>query len=167
MPIAYATINDLIARTPRFELEVLTDFDNVPPSEIAVARVQTALDDAQADVDGYVGVVYALPLIGCARLGVGGAVEYVPPPKLTALTCDIARYRLHDQIGPESEPYLRYKAALRGLESIAAGKTQLSCPWGGLPGRALGSDVQAEDVGEVYFDFSPRSVTDEALESYR
>lgn len=168
-PIPYATINDLISRTPRGELEVLTDFDNIPPSAVNAVRVQNALDDAQALIDGYVGVVYGLPLLGCAKpLTVpGGTIEYVAPPQLTALGCDIARYKLHDQIGVDSEPYLRFKAALKALEGIAAGKTQLACPWGGSPGRLLGNDAQSVDSVEVYFDFSPRSVTDADLESYR
>jgi hypothetical protein len=65
--MAYATLNDLVARYGERELIQLTDLVNMPPSAIDADRVQIALDDASAVVDSYVGQVYALPLQGCAK----------------------------------------------------------------------------------------------------
>lgn len=156
MILRYATLADLLARYSEQELAELTDLDNIPPTTVNEARVNTKLDDAQALIDGYVGQVYRLPLQGCVKplTVVGGAVEYVAPPVLTRIACDLARYYLHDNLDPESEPYLRHKAAIKDLEAVAAGKTQLACPWGGSPGAVLGSDAQTQ-TDEVQFSFAP------------
>lgn len=162
--ITYATTADMIARYGALELIQLTDATNIPPSAIDEALLAVALGDAQAAVDGYVGQVYRLPLTGCAVSGAGG-VEYVAPPVLTRLTCDLARYYLYDDLAPESEVYRRYKAALQELEAIASGAALLACPWGGSPGTVLGANAQTAD-GEVYYTFSPRRITDDTLSGF-
>jgi len=163
----YATAADLVARFGELELVQLTDLENIPPSVIDVARVETKIGDACAFIDGYVGQVYRLPLAGCAKpLTVpGGTVEYAAPPVLVRIACDLARYYLHDDLAPENEVYRRYKAAVRELEAIADGKAQLSCLWGGSPGVPIGADAQSADA-EVYYEFSPRSVTDDSLKGF-
>lgn len=164
--LIYATVADMVARFGALELIQLTDADNIPPSTLNTARVEIKLADAAAFVDGYVGQVYRLPLSGCAKVGVGGVTEYVPPPVLTRLSCDLARYYLYDDLAPEHEVYRRYKAALRELEAIATGAAQLACPWGGSPGELIGTDAQSGQ-NEVMYTFSPRAMTDDALEHYR
>lgn len=164
--LIYATVADMVARFGALELIQLTDADNIPPSTLDTARVEIKLADAAAFVDGYIGQVYRLPLSGCAKIGAGGVTEYVPPPVLTRLTCDLARYYLYDDLAPEHEVYRRYKAALRELEAIATGAAQLACPWGGSPGELIGTDAQS-GTNEVRYAFSPRAMTDDALEHYR
>lgn len=163
----YATVADLVARFGELELVQLTDQDNIPPSVINVASVEVKIADASALADSYIGQVYRLPLAGCAKpVMVPGAMpEYVVPPVLVRLVCDLARYYLHPDLAPENEVYRRYQAAVKELEKIAAGKSVLACPWGGAPGVPLGSDAQ---VGgdEAYHDFSPRAVTDETLRGF-
>lgn len=165
--MAYATLNDLVARYGERELIQLTDLVNMPPSAIDADRVQIALDDASAVVDSYVGQVYALPLQGCAKpVTVPGAdPEYMAPPQLVRITCDLARFNLYDDLAPESEVASRQKAALKELDSLAQGKTVLSCPWGGQPGTPLVSNAQTggEDVA---YSFSCRSITDETMRGY-
>lgn len=162
----YATPGDMIDRFGQAELIDLTDFDNIPPSVIGEARLAVKLGDAQAFVDGYVGQAWRLPLTGCARPAAtaGQEPDFVPPPVLVRLTCDIARYYLHDDIAPEHEVYRRYKAALANLEAIASGKMLLACPWGGTPGEQIG--VDAASTGEVQYSFSPRQITDDALRGF-
>lgn len=162
--MAYALTADLVARFGELEIVQLTDLTNYPASVIDEDRVGTAIDDACALIDGYVGQVYRLPLAGCAKPPTlpGGSVEYVAPPTLLRIACDLARYYLHDDLAPENEVYRRYKEALRELEAIAAGKAQLSCPWGGSPGALIGADAQTGGT-EVYYEFSPRAVTDDTL----
>lgn len=163
----YATAADLVTRFGELELVQLTDLENIPPSIIDVGRVETKIDDACAVVDSFIGQVYRLPLAGCAKpLTVpGGTVEYVAPPVLTRLTCDLARYYLHYNLAPESEVYRRYKDAMKELEGYASGKAQLSCPWGGSPGVPIGADAQSGG-NEVWAEFSPRAVTDDSLKGF-
>lgn len=163
----YATVADLVARFGELELVQLTDMENIPPSIIDVRRVETKIGDACAFIDGYVGQVYRLPLAGCVKpiTAPGANPEYVAPPVLVRIACDLARYYLHDDLAPENEVYRRYKAAVRELEVIAAGGAQLACPWGGSPGVLLGADAQSGG-NEVWAEFSPRAVTDDSLKGF-
>lgn len=163
----YATVADLVARFGELELVQLTDLENIPPSVIDVARVDTKIGDACAFIDGYVGQVYRLPLAGCAKPVTvpGASPDTVAPPVLVRITCDLARYYLHDDLAPENEVYRRYKAAVRELEAIAAGGAQLACPWGGSPGALIGADAQSGG-NEAWSAFSPRAVTDDSLKGF-
>ena len=161
----YATVQDMIDRFGEAELIQLTD-----PEIVAVqaAKAERMLGDAQALVDGYVGRVYRLPLAGCGKPapvpGDPGAVQMVPPPQLTRIACDVARYYLYDDIAPEHEVCLRYKAAERELGLIAEGKVVLSCPWGGVPGQLVAGDAPGD--AEVLYGFSPRQITDDSTRGY-
>ena len=161
----YATLVDLQARFGEAELRERTDPDALTINEAAVER---ALDDAHADADGALALVYALPLAGCTKPapvpGNPSAVEYVVPPQLMRICCDVARYYLHDNLAPEHEVYLRFKGAERELQAIAEGKTVLSCPWGGQPGLQLAGDAPGD--AEVFSSFSPRSITDDGLRGF-
>lgn len=163
----YATVADMSARFTELEMIQLTDRDNIPPTTVDTVRVELKIADAQAFVDGYVGQVYRLPLKGCAKPATepGGPIEYVAPPVLIRLTCDLARYYLHDDLAPENEVYRRYKAAVKELDAIVAGTSMLSCPWGGSPGDLVGSDAQSGG-DHVQSCFSPRAVTDETLRGF-
>lgn len=161
----YATLQDLIGRFGEAELVQLTDPDL---QDVQAAKAQTALADAQAFIDSFVGRVYALPLAGCAKPApVPGnplATLLVAPPQLTRIACDLARYYLHKDFAPENEVYLRYKAAERELQAIAEGRATLNCPWGGAPGQLLQGDLPGE--AEVFHGFSPRAVSDDALRGF-
>lgn len=123
---------------------------------------QLKLDDAHALADGYLGSVYALPLAGCARPVGPGRFEYVPPPQLTRIVCDVARYYLYTDLAPESEVYRRFKTATAELQAIAEGKALLICPWGGEPGARAGAGAC-----ETAFEFSPRSMNDAQIGDYK
>ena len=161
----YATVQDMIDRFGEAELIQLTDLDLLA---VQAPKAQRALDDAQALADGYVGRVFRLPLAGCAKPapvpGDVGAVQMVAPPQLTRIACDVARYYLYDDLAPEHEVYLRYKAAERELGQIAEGKTVLSCPWGGAPGQLVAGDAPGD--AEVHFSFSPRQITDDSMRGF-
>lgn len=162
----YATLADLVARFSQRELVQLTDQENIPPSEVDAVLVDTKLADASAFVDGYVGQMYRLPLRGCAKPTGVTTVDLVPPPVLTRLTCDLARYYLYGDLAPESEVYRRYKAALAELGNIASGQTLLACPWGGSAGDLMAApDVQSGGA-ETLSCFSPRAITDDTLRGF-
>ena len=161
----YATVQDMVDRFGERELIELTD---PGLTTVQAAKAERALADAQAFADGFVGRVYRLPLPGCAKPapvpGNPGAVDPVPPPQLTRVACDVARYYLYDDLAPEHEVYLRYKAAERELQAIAEGKAVLSCPWGGTPGTLVAGDAPGD--AEVYYGFSSRQITDQTLKGF-
>ena len=161
----YATVQDMIDRYGEAELVQLTDPDILA---VQTGKVELALADAQALADGFVGRVYRLPLAGCTKPapvpGDLAAVQTVAPPQLTRIACDVARYYLYDDLAPEHEVYLRYKAAERELGQIAEGKTVLSCPWGGAPGQLVAGDAPGD--AEVHFSFSPRQITDDSMRGF-
>ena len=161
----YATVQDMIDRYGEAELVQLTDPDILA---VQAGKVELALADAQALADGFVGRVYRLPLAGCTKPapvpGDLAAVQTVAPPQLTRIACDVARYYLYDDLAPEHEVYLRYKAAEKELQAIAESRTVLTCPWGGAPGALLSVDLLGEN--EVYFSFVPRRITDDSAGGY-
>ena len=161
----YATPADLVARFGEQELIQLTDPDLRQVQEDKVLR---AIADAQAFADGFVGSVWQLPLAGCAKPspmpGALDAVQLVPPPQLTRVVCDVARYYLYDDLAPEHEVYLRFRAAERELQAIAKGDAVLACPWGGAPGVQLAGDQPGD--ARVLFGFSPRQITDDELRGF-
>lgn len=158
----YATAQDMSARYGEREMIELTDPDL---AAVNLVRVELKLADAQAFADGFVARVYRLPLAGCAKpTGVQGVFDQVCPPQLTRIVCDVARYYLYDDLAPEHEVYLRYKAAEKELLAMADGKSVLTCPWGGAPGQLVANDPLGD--GEVLYSFSPRRVTDDSAGSY-
>ncbi len=161
----YASVQDMVDRFGEPEMVQLTDPDI---AIVQAEKVERALADAQALADGYVGRVYRLPLGGCTKPapvpGDMNAAQLVAPPQLTRIACDVARYYLYDNLAPEHEVYLRYKAAERELVAIAEGKAVLACPWGGTPGTLVAGDAPGD--AEVFYGFSPRRITDDSTQGY-
>ena len=161
----YATVQDMVDRFGERELIQLTDPDGLA---LQLEKAQRKLDDAHALADGALARVYRMPLAGCVKPasapGESAAVVLVPPRQLTRIVCDVARYYLYDDLAPEHEVSIRYKSAVAELQSIADGKTVLTCPWGGQPGVLVAGDAPGD--GEVLYGFSPRSVRDEDLRGY-
>lgn len=161
----YATVQDMIDRYGEPEMIQLTDPDILA---VQASKAQRALDDAQAFADSFVGRVYRLPLPGCSQPapvpGEPHAVQWVAPPQLTRVVCDVARYYLYSNLAPEHEVYLRYKAAQQELAQIAEGKVVLSCPWGGTPGALVAGNAPGD--AEVLYGFAPRHITDTSLRGF-
>lgn len=159
----YATVQDMLDRFSQTELMQLTDPDT---DTVNADRIETKLDDAQSVIDGRIGSVYQLPLLGCAKpiTAAGAAPEHVSPPQLVRIACDLARFWLRDAVQEDSDVYRRYKAAMAELNDIAAGKALLACPWGGSPGLVLTSDAQQGQ--DVQFGFAQRSITDDQLRGF-
>lgn len=123
--MSYCTLTDLTSRYGTGEITQLTDRDHTGAIDTAVA--DRAIADAAGEIDGYLRQGgYDLPLASV-------------PAVLTAYACDIARYRLYDQVADEVV-VMRYKAAIRFLRDLAAGSA------------ALDSAGPDEPVGEVEFD---------------
>jgi phage gp36-like protein len=109
--IVYATIEDL---EKRYGSEI-SDLQKAEGKSLST--VDAALEDAAAEINGYIGQRYRLPL----PQGGGYSV-------LVWLSCDIARFRLWESRLEDSEDntvYVRYRKAIAFLEGIAKGETAL------------------------------------------
>lgn len=101
----YATQQDLVDRFGYEQLAQLSDRDAGTVVDATV--VGRALADADAEIDGYLAALYALPLAST-------------PPLVLRLACDIARYRLFGDRVTDQVRQL-YTDAVRDLKSIASG----------------------------------------------
>ena len=104
--------------------ELIQRSDKYPPYTGAVVTtvIDRAIADADAEIDGYVGARYTLPL------------PLPTPPVLVPIACDIARYRLYDDAVPDVVRQ-RYEDAIARLRDIAAGRLSLGVD----PAPAAGS----------------------------
>jgi phage gp36-like protein len=107
--MTYASQQNLIDRFGADELIELTDRDGLDVIDATV--IDRALADADAEINGYLASKYTLPLS-------------TVPQILQAYTCDIARYRLHDE-NPKEIVVERYKDAIRYLKDVVSGKASL------------------------------------------
>lgn len=124
----YATQQDLI---DRFGLDEITQIsDETGSGTLDTGRVAQALADANAQVDGYLGTRYTLPLS-------------TVPPALTLNACDVARYRLARM--PTDEMRQRYQDALRWLGKVATGEYGLGVDaQGQTPAETSGIQISAD-----------------------
>jgi phage gp36-like protein len=85
--------------------------DEKDAADAALARIEGALADAQAQLDGYLGSRYSLPLAS-------------PPAVLTQYSVDVARFRLFDDAPPEAVKK-RYDGALQFAQRVAKGEVAI------------------------------------------
>lgn len=103
----YASIDNLIALCGLEELVQLSDRADPPTGDLDQVVVTKALEDAAAEIDGYVGAQYKLPLASTPKI-------------LNGLNCDIARYRLYTAQVTDSVRR-RYEDAIKTLTNISRG----------------------------------------------
>ncbi|MGE0671966.1 MAG: gp436 family protein [Methylibium sp.] len=132
--MSYAVKQDLIERFKEAELAQLTDPENAA-TEIDDTTLDRALVDADAEIDGYLGGRYRLPLATVPRL-------------LTNIACDIARYRLYDDRATE-QVTTRYKDAVRLLEKIQKGDVSLGLDAAQQPTQTTGGP-QFDEPARVF-----------------
>lgn len=109
--MAYATPPDLVTRFGVDEMQQLSDIQTPRVGAVVPEVLQRFLDDASAEIDGYLAARYPLPL-GTA------------PALLTVFACDIARYRLMSTRADERVTDA-YQAAVSYLRAVAMGKIAL------------------------------------------
>lgn len=135
--MTYAVKQDLVDRFGEVELIQLTDRANVPPTMVDDTVVGRALGDADALIDGYVGKVYELPLAA-------------PPPVLTKVAADIARYYLFGSRADKDGPVLRaYGEAVAWLKDVAKGTVLLDIG-GEVPAPAGGGSIRSSEPARVF-----------------
>lgn len=107
--MTYATQQDMIDRFGNDELIQITDRTNTGAIDANV--LAQALADADAEIDGYLGSRYSLPLTSVPKI-------------LTRLACDIARYDLYDAQATDQVKE-RYQNAREFLTAVSRGKITL------------------------------------------
>lgn len=110
--MAYATRADMEARFGLDELVARTN--RAGGTTVDADVLGRALADADAEIDGYLASRYNLPLP-------------TVPPVLARIACDIARYRLWEDIASD-DVRRRYEDARRLLEAISKGVVSLGLP---------------------------------------
>ncbi|MGB0732118.1 MAG: gp436 family protein [Pontibacterium sp.] len=123
----YATTTDMISRFGLQELIDLTDRDGTSGALVEPVLTQ-ALADASAEIDGYIGGRYKLPLVSV-------------PAVLTRICCDIARFHMYDERAPDAISE-RYNNATKFLASLGKGELSL-----GLQDE--GEDSPSQNLAEI------------------
>lgn len=108
----YTSLSLLTDRYGLDELIQRTDKATPYTGAVVEAVLDRAIADADAEINGYVGTRYTLPL-----------PEPVPAV-LVPIACDITRYRLYDDAVPEVVRQ-RYEDAVSRLKDIATGRLSL------------------------------------------
>ena len=112
--MAYATVHDMVARFGSTELIRLTTPSDQEMDGIVTEVADVALTSASALMDSYIGRRYLTPMD-------------LPPPIVTDICCDIARFRLStgDQKTTSEEVRQRHKDAMAWLNDVSLGKVVL------------------------------------------
>lgn len=140
--MAYATLNDLIARAGETEISQISDHDCNGVADTAV--IEAAIEDAGNLIDGHIRTRYATPLPSV-------------PPIVRIWAVSIARYVLHRNGAPE---HVRddYRDAVAALKDVAAGKIGLPVP--------DGEAAPAEKLGRVMSSHPPAVFTPERMRGW-
>ncbi len=128
----YATVEDFILEFGNQEAIELSHLDD--PEQVGLDRavLQRALDNATAEIDGYLGGAgYTLPLTST-------------PVLLRLKCCAIARYHL-DRVRDREQVRLRYEDALNWFRDLVAGKVDL-----GLDGSGQAIADSPTDLASWY-----------------
>lgn len=131
----YTTLANLTARFGQSMLVGLTDRGDIATDTIDAAVVDQAIGEADAIIDGYVGVRYALPMAET-------------PPVVATLALDIAIYKLHIA-SPDPKVEEDYKTAMSMLKDISAGRVRLPIAGKDAPGTG-GSGARVTDRDRTF-----------------
>ncbi len=106
----YCTQADLLALIPEKELAQLTaETGNTPDAEVVAA----AIAKADAEIDGYLGLRYVLPLAAT-------------PPQIKSLSEDMAVYHLYSRRGIMAEVRRqKYRDAVAFLKDVGGGRAEI------------------------------------------
>lgn len=136
--MSYATPQDIINRYPNRDLVQLTNEDPTVTT-INVVILQQALDDASAEIDGYLGGRFTLPLSD-------------PPAVLNRLCADVAMYRLQSlrPLHDLADARRRYDDAAAMLTKVSSGEMTLGIGVDGHETAIAQGAEQAEGPVRVF-----------------
>ena len=132
----YATVEDMIKRYSKQDLMLLTEREDSVPGEINLPVLEQALDDATAEINGFISGRYPLPLDPV-------------PAALERNCCDIARYFLYGDKAPE-QIEKRYHAVIKFLMAVSNGSISLSLPAEEIVNNGDELTVTVENQGSVF-----------------
>ncbi|WP_421793409.1 gp436 family protein [Hydrocarboniphaga effusa] len=115
--MSYATLQDLIDRFGETELLQLTDQEG--SGTVDATEVERALQDADGEIDGYIGSRYTLPLPNVPKI-------------IKGFACDITRYRLYKGVVTDRAKEA-YETAIKFLTKVATGQISLGPTTEGTP----------------------------------
>lgn len=141
--MAYCTLQELIDRYSERMLVEISDRGDAASGTIDQALVDRAIADADALIDGYLKVRYALPLASVPRL-------------VKDLSLRIAIYYAHAHVAAEK---IRkdYEEALKALRDISVGLIRLDLD---------GAEPAASGASEVRTNQPDRPMTAETMKGY-
>lgn len=134
-PTMYATVTDMIARFGETHLLRLSNPEDRTAETVNAVRVEQALGDATAMIEGYLRGYYAIPVA-------------VPPADLVRATCVLARYELAqgEHVTPSDDMEKGRDEVLKWLRDIAARRVHLDAPLAeGATGSKVGSGPRYSD----------------------
>lgn len=108
----YCTLQDLIDTYGEQGIVQLSDRVNMPATTIDETVVETAIRDADAEINMYLAGRHPLPLVNV-------------PVILVRIACDLTWYNLHTQVDETHPAALAYKRRKQQLDGIAAGRLSL------------------------------------------
>lgn len=109
--MAYCTVTDMVSRYGQQDMVLLSWREGVADGEINQPVIEQAIADATAEINGYIGGRYELPLIQV-------------PDVLVRHCCDIARYLLGGDRTPEAVQK-RYDSVISYLVKVGKGELSL------------------------------------------
>jgi phage gp36-like protein len=122
------------------EDELIQRTDHLNIGQIDDDVLNLALDDATSEINSYIGKRYGLTLLSST------------PPRLVGICCDIARYRLYDDVTTDTVRD-RYTDAIAFLKDVRDGKNNLG-------------DEEAPAGGQVLMQAAPRRFDRYHLKDY-
>ena len=140
----YATVKAMKLKFGETILIRLTDTERPYQGVINMEKLNSAMNEANSEIDAYVGSRYPLPL-------------QVIPPFLTEIGCNLARYYAVTGDLSENDPIKnRYESSIKTLTKISKGELTLgSSPAGESKPVQTSSNNVVFDVGRR--DFGDRN----------
>ena len=133
----YATPQDMMNQFGETELVALTDRENV--GVVDDALLVKALENAEGEINAYVGAKYQLPLANV-------------PVVVRDFACDIARYRLSGAEVTETDVVrTRQKDAIKFFERVSKGEVSLGIDLSNAKATPSGS-VKTTNPAKVFND---------------
>lgn len=115
--MSYVTVEAMRLKFGEHELIQLTDTEQPYQDAINMDKLNAAMQEANSEIDAYVGSRYPLPL-------------QVMPPFLVNIGCNLARfYAVTGDLGENNPIKTRYDASIKTLTKISKGELTL----GGAP----------------------------------
>ena len=143
--MTYALITDLKGTIPNRDLQLLSDMDGVAGT-VDDARLESALRDATAEINGYIAKAVKLPIEN-------------PPDMLRVVCRDLAIHRLYANVGRVTETQDKLRdGALSYLRMVRDGKTSIGDAVGG-------EEVQTSD-GSMTIEGPDRVMSRDSLRNF-